>query len=97
MIENGKVQTYTMFYANYISVELKKIVFNLKKKLLERENRLLCLYTGAFTLQLQDAQRKEIMSAKFEPRSSGVGPDSRLALQKRDQSIVFEPIDPRKM
>ena len=28
MIENGKVQTYTMSYANYISVELKKIVFN---------------------------------------------------------------------
>ena len=27
MIENGKVQTYTMFYANYISVELKKNCF----------------------------------------------------------------------
>lgn len=84
MIENGKVQTYTMFYANYISAELKKKLFLiLKKKLLERENRLLVIfYTGAFTLQLQDAQRKEIRPAKLELRSSGVGPDSRLALQK---------------
>ena len=31
MIENGKVQTYTMLYVNYISVELKKLFF-IKKK-----------------------------------------------------------------
>ena len=50
-------------------VELKKLFF-IKKKKLETENRLLHLYTGAFTLQLQDAQRKEIKSTKVEPRSS---------------------------
>ena len=71
MIENGKVQTYTTLYVNYISIKLKKLfLIKKKKKLLERENRLLCLYTGAFTLWLQDAQRKEIKSAKVEPRSS---------------------------
>ena len=68
----------------------EKIVFYLKKKkqkLLETENRLLYLYTGAFTLQFQDAQRKEIKSTKVEPRSSWVGPDSRLALQRGKKSV----------
>lgn len=36
MIENGKVQTYTLLYVKYISIKLKKnLIF---KKELEKEN-----------------------------------------------------------
>ena len=45
MIENGKVQTYTMLCVNYISIELRKLFLIKKKKNYWKERTGSCAFT----------------------------------------------------